>query len=296
MCVALVSFAMRLSETITIHLAVGASFGVYYFFRERNSGSRLQALLMAARAAILWPLTAAKILLSRQRSGVDSSAAAADQASARFIAKIEDARRKLTASLYRIVELAQASAIKESAWAEQTSRAIRESIEKYVELTIAAAEMSVDAPPSEREMETARVAGRRGKDLQLAGRCIRRRNAMRLVTHQARARTELLHALAEIREIVGNATELTNVTPARHLSVEAVRFYGHAFNLLSLLEDESAATSIARLLDAECTRLRRLEALNLQGSQTTGEELYFGGEGVPSVRVVSPSARARWYD
>jgi hypothetical protein len=61
---------------------------------------------------------------------------------------------------------------------------------------------------------------------------------------------------------------------ARHASVAILRFYGQAINLLSLLEDEGAATKVARLLDAECARLRRLEAASPDRSseQSTGEE------------------------
>jgi hypothetical protein len=265
---------MRLSEAITIYLAAGASFGVYNFTREQNPAGRRHSLLKAARGAILWPLAAAKILSSRLRpGGSKSDAAAAEEASALFIAKVGRATHELLASLYGAIELAKFSSGGENENTERASRATREIVEKYVELTILAAEADPHAPPSEREMEFHRVAGCRGADLMLAGRCIHRRNAARLVTHQARARTELLHALAEIRETFGAAMAHMTATAARHLSVAALRFYGHAFNLLSLLEDESAALSVARLLDAECARLRRLETLGQRESKATKEDL-----------------------
>lgn len=273
MCVALMPYAMRLSEAITIYLAAGASFGVYDFLRERNPTGRFHSLLQSTRAAILWPLAAAKILFSRLRTGTGRTPAGInEQVSAQFIEQINHAQRRLITSLYKFSELAQISSGGERAKAEHASRAVREIVEKYVGLTLAAAEINLDATPSKREMETARVAGRRGEDLLLAGRCIHRRNAARLVTHQAGARTELLHALAEIREITGGATVFTNVIFARNLSVATVRFYGHALNLLTLLEDETAAASIARLLDAECLRLRRLEALCLKETHRAEEE------------------------
>jgi hypothetical protein len=145
-------------------------------------------------------------------------------------------------------------------------------VEKYVGLTLAVAESNPDAPPSEREMESCRIAGRRGDDLLLAGRCIHRRNSARLITHQARSRTELLHALAEIREIAGSTVLSTKAKDAHHLSVASVRFYSHVFNLLSLLEDETAAKGVARLMDAECWRLRRLETFSQQETRATEEE------------------------
>lgn len=264
---------MKLSEAITIYLAAGASFGVYNFLREQNPQSRFHAWLKATRAMILWPLAAAKILRPRQRPDEGRPAGTINErASAQFVERIGQANGKLLASLYRLVELTDALTGGEREKMERASRTVREIVEKYVELTMAAAETNADAPPTRREMELFRVAGRKGDDLQLAGRCIHRRNAARLVAHQARARTELLHALAEIREIVGGTNASVNVITARHLSVETLRFYACAFDLLSLLEDESAAMSVARLLDAECARLRRLEALNRKESKTTEEE------------------------
>ncbi len=272
-CVALTPATMKLSEAITIYLAAGASFGVYNFLREQNPASRFHTFVRAARAAILWPLAAAKILRPRQRPNEGRAAGTInDQASAQFVERIGQAKRKLLASLYRLFELLNLSSGGEREKMESASRTVRETVEKYVELTMVAAVANADAPPTGRELELFRIAGRKGDDLLLAGRCIHRRNAARLVAHQARARTELLHALAEIREVVNGVTASTNVVAARHLSVETLRFYACAFDLLSLLEDESAAIIIARLLDAECARLRRLEALSRKESQTGREE------------------------
>jgi hypothetical protein len=264
---------MKLSEAITIYLAAGASFGVYNFLREQNPTSRFHTFLKATRAAILWPLTAARILRPRQRPGEGRRVGTINErASAQFVERIGQANLKLLSSLYRLVELALPSSGGECEKMEQASRTVRETVEKYVGLTMAATEATPDAPPTERELELFRVAGRRGDDLVLAGRCIHRRNAARLVAHQARARTELLHALAEIREVVGGLTALVNVVTARYLSVETLRFYACAFDLLSLLEDESAAIIVARLLDAECARLRRLEALSRKENETIEEK------------------------
>jgi hypothetical protein len=73
----------------------------------------------------------------------------------------------------------------------------------------------------------------------------------------------LLHALAEVREALTMQMRLaaeTDASAATRLSASILQVYGRAVELLSLLEDVRAATSVARLLDAECARLRRLEA------------------------------------
>ena len=254
---------MRLSEAITIYLAAGAPFGFHYFLgRCRRSAGRLRSLSRAARAALLWPLAAAKLLLSRPDPDERGTAAEFDEKATRLSEKIGHAQSKLLSSLYKLAELAQSSPGAESARVERVVRTVREASEKYIGLTTAVAESDPDGPLGQRELELYRVAGRKGQDLLLAGRCVRRRNAARLVKHQARARVELLHALAEIRETVSASNARSkNLSASHHASVAIVRLYACALNLLSLLEDEAATTGVSRLLDAECARLRQLEAM-----------------------------------
>jgi hypothetical protein len=217
-------------------------------------------------------LTAAKILFRRHPQGEAKPADVAERAREEFLDKIAEAERQQHASLQKVMRLTQDLSGAERAKAERVFCVVRGTVERYVGLTLAAAESDPHAPPGEREMELCRIAGRKGDDLSLAGRCIHRRNAARLIAHQARARTELLHTLAEIRELAGSAASSMNAKSARHLSVATVRFYSHAFNLLSLLEDEMAARGIARLMDAECWRLRRLEALSQPETRATEEK------------------------
>jgi hypothetical protein len=260
MCVAQEPFAMRLSEAITIYLAAGAPFGFQHFLcRRERSAARPRSFYGAASAALFWPIAAALLLFPRRRT-----AAALDEK--RLGEQVGRAQGKLLSSLYKLAELAQSSLAQfpsaqsspaaESARVERVVRTVREAAEKYIGLTLAAAEADAGGPPGQRELELYRVAGRKGRDLLLAGRCVRRRNAARLVKHQARSRTELLHALAEIRETV----RAGDSTATHHASVATVRLYACALDLLSLLKDEAAAAGVSRLLDAECARLRRLEA------------------------------------
>lgn len=255
---------MQLSETITIYLAIAAPFGVNYFLRERAGAGRHHArsLFKASVAGLLWPLAAVASLLSRQaslsRASTHEREGRADESATGRAAAAE---RQLFAALERMRELALKSpvAVEEL---EQKVRSAREGFEKYLGLTEALLNADPDAEPANREMELCRVAGRSGDDLLLAGRCVRRRNVTRLILHQARSRTELLDALAALRELISNASarSATELRAARHTSVAMLRFYGHAINLLSLLEDESAVRNAAGLLDMECARLRRLEA------------------------------------
>jgi hypothetical protein len=286
-CVAISYVGMRFSEIITVYLAAGAPFCAEHFLKQGRGANRALTLLKAATAMLIWPLSLSINLLARRRRAPllgDSNEAAME----RDLARALQAKERLLSSLYKIQELARTdgSHAQPGERLEQETRAISESIEKYVGLTLAASAADFHGPPDEREMELCRIAGRKGDDLLLAGRCIHRRNAAQLVSHQSRARKELLHALATVREfgVEMRAAAPVHKLTACYLSVAVLKFYGHAINLLSLLEDETAAKGVARLLNAECARLRRLESDYLPDAAENAAE----GE-VCTTRHLSPS-------
>lgn len=168
----------------------------------------------------------------------------------------------MLASAYRVYELAQESSGREHEKMERAACQIRESVERYAGLALAAIEINPDDAPGKREMELCRIAGRTGDDLLLAGLCIQRRNVARIKAHGERARAELVHLLAEVREIVDAACLNARLNPSSMatLSEAILKTYGRAIEMFSLLDDRGAAMSVARLLDVECARLRRLEA------------------------------------
>jgi hypothetical protein len=253
---------MRLSETITIYLAAGAPFGVASFLRGQPAGSRALALLKAAVVTLLWPLAASAILFARQRREDETRRAREELIDASVGERVERAGRELLASIYRVDQTAQEFPVEEREKMERAICLIRESVEKYVGLATAAVEINLEDMPGRREMELCRIAGRTGDDLLLAGLCIRRRNVARIKEHYGRARAELVHALAEVREVV-DTTRLnarTDAASMTQLSQAILESYGRAIEMFSLVDDQSAAMSVARLLDVECARLRRLEA------------------------------------
>ena len=260
---------MRLSEAITIYLAAGAPFGVTSFLHQQPSRRRALALFKATGAMLLWPLAASAILLARQRHKHDTARANGKSFDPPVGEKVEQAQRDLLASVYRVYEMAQGSFGKEREKMEPSACKIRESVEKYTGLSRVRVEINSDAMPDRREMELCRVAGRKGDDLLLAGLCIRRRNVARINAHLERARTELVHALAELREQVdvNRLSAHTSAQPLCLLSEAILETYGHAIEMFSLLDDRRAAMSVARLLDVECARLRRLEASSAENAR-----------------------------
>jgi hypothetical protein len=248
---------MRLSETITIYLAAGAPFAVSYFLHARRDRGRAHLMLKAIAAGLLWPLAALRLVLARQPQPSPEEVGAQLHET-----KLDETKRSLLAALREVSQLSSEAFGAACEKLERAACVLRDSVEKYIGLAQAAAEASEDAPPDEREMELCRVAGRRGDDLLMAGRCVHRRNVARLKEHHARARTQLLHALAEIGEAVEIELQpmAANAAAAHRLSLAILRLYGQAIDLLSLSDDASAAMRAAQLLNQECARLRRLQA------------------------------------
>ncbi len=281
MCVALRTCVMRLSELTIIYFATAAPFGVASFLGQPTRGTRrVRALSKAAGAAIIWPLTALLLVLERVSESVAARREEAAEDGALDERRIERSKRELTNALREVEDVLDEECPDERDGGRDEGpdevRAVgrearrfamfsaRECVERYVGLALACVGARKEANPSERELELCRLAGGAGDDLLLAGRCIHRRNVTRLFAHRERARAELIHALAGVREETGRLH--TDAQPseafdaaARRASEALVRALARAVELLSLLEDEEAARRVARLLDAECARLRRLE-------------------------------------
>ena len=251
---------MRLSELAIIYLAAAAPFGVAFFVRREERGrGRALALATAAGAALVWPWAALRLLFVRVRVGA-TGAATADEA--RGERRIERAQREAVNSLRDAEEAMRRAGLLEAEGARHALYAARECVERYTGLALACADARPDAGPTERELELCRLAGRAGDDLLVAGRCVHRRNVTRLVAHRERARAELLQALAAVRGLAGEAAAAPcfGDEAARSVSRALLQTFARAVDLLSLLEDRAAVLGAARLLDAECARLRRLEA------------------------------------
>ncbi|MGI8656598.1 MAG: hypothetical protein ACR2LC_15445 [Pyrinomonadaceae bacterium] len=264
---------MHLSEILIIYMAIAAPHGVAFFLQAGSAQSLTRRLIGVSGATLLWPL----VWLRRARKGIgrrfvfqdeDHSTNEADFAemeSATF-AGIESASRELLAAFADADESLRSIKVSTS---ELAAYEFRELLEKYVGLTRIAAANSVS--PSAREMETARLGGRRGDDLFLAGLCTHRRNNARLADHLNIARARLLQSLTEL---CCRAPERLLPLPAdkageNDLSERTLRVYACAIDLASLLEDRETALRIAPLLDAQCARLQTLdEATTTEDSPT----------------------------
>lgn len=252
---------MRLTEPVTIYLAIGASFGVSRYLSALSMAqNRLRAVVEGIVAALLWPLSAAAILMRRLRHKHrrDDS----KELEERVHSRVEEASRALAVSVSKMLEVMHTRPQTAKEFIEQTLYALRESAEQYAGLAMLKANANETAQPAAHEAELARVSGRRGEDLLVAARCVHRRNVSHIKTNHQRERSRLLRKLAELcaEDDAAPSGERLNDSGAklRELAETRLEIYLRAADLFSLLEDERAAGYTAKLIDAECLALRRL--------------------------------------
>ena len=267
---------MRLSETITIYLAVAAPIGVSQYLRDdaASSISRVRALALAAGAALVWPVTLWLMWLSHRRARAGVVLGERDAPS--FDQRIDRAKRAVLAVIHQVEDIVLRSLDLSGEQSRYALFAAREAFERYVGLSVAASEVVTERTPSARETELCRVAGRRGEDLLIAGLCTQRRGVARLLVHRDRARHDALHALAELHEMMGRNRVALHADAARQLAETMLQVYTRAIDLFSMLDDRRAATTTARLLDSQCARVRRYDSLNLTPApEPAGEGVTF---------------------
>jgi hypothetical protein len=260
---------MRWSEPLTIYLAAGASFGVSrYLCAERNQ-TRLRALFEGTAAALLWPLAGVAILFNRLRHA-EGRNASENAIEARAASRVEDARHAFMRSVVEMLERVRLARYLKRDEMERTLYALREGAEQYVSLAGVEPYVCPDSEPAAHELELARLSGRRGQDLFVAGRCAHRRNVSRIRARYERERARLLRKLRELRMEDENLPpvyrEDAGWAELRELAEARLEIYSRATDLFSLLEDEGAARSAARLLDEECADLRRLQRESVEAA------------------------------
>jgi hypothetical protein len=298
MTVALSTSAMLLSQLITIYLAAAAPVGVLFFLRRPADAARTRAVARAAVAGLFFPFTLAAYALAR--GNVIGTTATPTRAREPHEDRIESARKSLVAALHGFEDRARESGGRGADAAVRAAHDLTSTAERYAGLTLALAFAEPDGEPDERETELARVAGRSGEDLEIAGRCVRRRNASRLREHQAQSRLELLHALAELQDTLEGVDHSRAIRPSRaadhscpqagasaqQLSAALLRVYERAFDLLLLLEDGRGVQTLVRLLDATRARLyrRRKDVPHAEREDATG-----GQPCTPTRRQTTPA-------
>jgi hypothetical protein len=254
---------MRAVEIITVYLACAAPVGVASFLRCSGGARSVSRFAISAAAGLLWPLTLLSHLSTRGNSARGITTMKKNLPPRE--SALERAERALLDSLHRLEdESHEACGVKHSGPTAEAARTARATVERYAGLTLAARHARPDGEPTESELEPARVSGRAGVDLEIAGRCLHRRNVARLEAHRRSTRVELLHALADLPDNFAASllARPSDYAASRRLFAALLPVYSRAIELLQQDHDARGVQTVARLFDDACSRLRRLEAFD----------------------------------
>lgn len=184
---------MNLIDFFIVYLAVGAPFGIYYFFMNRLQTNTERLWIKSALTFIFW-IPFAVFLLSRNKSVKKSlyqivNASAIDS----------DERGKSINSIQKEIEkifLESNSAI--------SIYQLRETIERYTGLTLALE--PADSNNAALDQELFKIAPT--SNVELGAICLKRRNRKRLNFHQIYARQDFLYLIEQLIEADSDETRL----------------------------------------------------------------------------------------
>lgn len=185
---------MHWSDLLIIYLSCGAPFGVHYFLQKRDKTTVFGLFYRSCGVSLLW-IAYAPYLLWRKN--------AAESITHKTFFK-PDPEISL---LGQQISVLQEQILQ--AFIELNSKTglglhfftFRDVLERYAGLTLAlkADENTV----GESDFEIFRIAGRKKKELSLAGKCLAKRNSMRLKAHQSNAREDFFKQMADLANLSG---------------------------------------------------------------------------------------------
>lgn len=261
---------MRLTEILTIYLAIGAPFGVARFFDAR-SGSGARVLLEAIGSALAWPVTALRL----SRSLTTTSAAKADAQAETVLGLAQLRARGAFEEALRRVEETESALEKPLIRRdfERSLRALLSAIDQHYHLRSALQKMSIDAAPVPLAVELCRLSGRAGDDLAIAAACIHRQNKAHLNARCAQSADELIAALKHFQITADEYVPDGLVSYAAQLAHRQtmLTLYCLAVELLSWLDDRTTAVRAGRFVDVECAKLRLIEQRGEQAGRNEFE-------------------------
>ncbi|MDQ4122679.1 MAG: hypothetical protein M3209_14670 [Acidobacteriota bacterium] len=213
----LVSTEMTFSEFLIIYLSIGAPFGVYFFLNRRSNNLDSTFLLKVLGVIFGWCFYAV-FWIFRGSQSIYGAKPTSDSIGEN---EIEKHLRELLAAYSEI-----SGNEKKVSFFQ-----FRETIERYVGLTEA---LRDSAESTEFQNELFVVAGRKNQDLQLANRCLQRKNLLRLKAHQIQARQDFLQIFDNLSHQSAKITSRENL------------FYS-ATRLVVLLADDEADNYLNRI-------------------------------------------------
>jgi hypothetical protein len=239
---------MRWTEIITIYLACGAPFAAMRAVRSTAGEKPARRLVGMLIAAIGWPITLVSKTAKRSHSVVPTYTAT-DSERPKLSALVEQLQRRVMVAMCVLREQAEAAPNAAKGDLDLIYLRVRESLDLYASLSLLSRDREPVDQPSESETEFFRVAGRPGSDLQIAARCLHRRNVSRLERHRIQARRDLIQDLRAVQN--WKADRLMFASGGHLLQHEVRKILLTARDLFLLFDDRSAANAIEDHLRGE---------------------------------------------
>lgn len=211
---------MTFTEFLIVYLSIGAPFGVYYFLSHRPVSFGLTFLIKTVCVVFGWCFFAVYLIFRGFQNNYD----ARSELDSIGENEVEKTTRKLLAAYSEI---------------SPTERSVsffqfREIVERYAGLTV---ELNDSAESNGFNNELFIIAGRENQDLQLANRCLRRKNMQRLKAHQIQARGDFLRIFENFNE-----TAMANSLESLFAKAEQLAFLltdNATVNLLNRIKSET---------------------------------------------------------
>jgi len=235
---------MRLSDIITIYLAIGAPFAVHFILHNKEKSPK--AFWKAVGVMFIFPFILIRHFLSKRLKREHKN----------HNEKLEQTKRSAFAALNEIQD--RSKGIKESKSIERLIFVIRENVEKYSGLSLVAEQVDESDEPSKHEKEVFRISGCESGELKNAACCLHRRNVRQIISQRNRARKDLLHTLSEIEEVMDESKALLmDSSLSRQINEPLSRLYKNAIEVFLQIEDENAAEIVTRLMNKTLSRTEK---------------------------------------
>ncbi len=186
---------MNLIDLIIIYLACGAPFGVYFYLQNRVRSKSNYLWLKTTLAFVFW-ISFAVLIIRKSKSFKKL-----------FIPDFN--KKRLTdgwieEKLY-LIQKAIEKIIFESNL-EMSLFEFRQTIERYVGLTLSLKSNNVNVTEQEKEIFRAGEI----KNIEIASICLQRRNRKRLIFHQTRARQDFLQITKSLFDSISDTNKFEN--------------------------------------------------------------------------------------
>jgi len=281
---------MRLIDFIVIYLAAAAPFAARQLVRSSGPRSVLPIMKSVAHG-ITWPLSLLNYLSGRSSA---ERIASITSNTISLQCGVDVALLQLKNDLNLLSFTICCDTDPKSSAFESMIKRVRLAAEKYAALTLAVGEMAYDDGPAPHQSELARIAGRTGDDLLIAGICVQRQSFLKLAAQRTKSRNELFDDLNDLLEMVYDSADPRQQRSATAFKVPVAveEFYCSIRQLFKVAGDETTADLLAASYTRRLTTGQLATPLyRKQDVTSSGEESCMTDSGEPALHFRDPNSK-----